>query len=349
MRAKPAYGLEIVSRLHQPGHGKVIFLGKDEPRSERMLAFQFYIREDAESRFITSAVKYPANFSAAMSKSVEPIDGQTAEVLHEFQRVLDGDAARVFPNGSIERRFLRYHTARRVSSPLSLIYLLERYDWTVWRLVCINTAKPKVVRYKAVCMPAGGSPLPLLLCCVAVAAQREAVPTAAKNNFSIQIVEGDGAINSIRLHRGHEPLVRLATAEGKPISGATVTFLLPATGASGSFGDGGLSLTVTSAENGTAAGRGLRPNGIAGQFSIRVIASWNGLAASAILTETNAEPTPHAGRSKKIAIAAAIAGAAIGGVAAAVAQKSGSGSPSSTGSSAPGSISSGTPIIGPPH
>lgn len=198
-------------------------------------------------------------------------------------------------------------------------------------------------------MPTGGLPLPMLLCCVALAAQQKAVPTAAKNDFSIKIVEGDGAINSIRLHRGHDPLVRLVNAEGEPIVGATVTFLLPATGASGSFGDSGLSLTVTTAGDGTAAGRGLRPNGIAGQFSIRVIASWNGLPASATLTETNAEPTTHAGRSKKIVIAAAIAGAAIGGVAAAAAQKSGSSSPSSTASNAPGSISSGTPIIGPPH
>ena len=198
-------------------------------------------------------------------------------------------------------------------------------------------------------MRTGGSLLSLLLYCLALAAQREGAPPAAKEDYSIQIVEGDGAINSIRLHRGHDPLVRLVSAEGKPIGGATVTFLLPATGASGSFGESGLSLTVTTGEDGTAAARGLRPNGIAGQFRIRVIASWNGLPASATLTETNAEPTPHAARSKKIAIAAAIAGAAIGGVAAAAAQKSSSSSSNSTGSSAPGSISSGSPVIGPPH
>ena len=198
-------------------------------------------------------------------------------------------------------------------------------------------------------MRLAGRPLPLLLCCFALAAQQERVLSTSKNQYSIQIVEGDGAINSIRLHRGHDPLVRLVTADGKPIGGATVTFLLPATGASGSFGESGLSLTVTTGEDGTAAARGLRPNGIAGQFRIRVIASWNGLPASATLTETNAEPTAHAARSKKIAIAAAIAGAAIGGVAAAASQKSSSNSSNSTGSTAPGSISSGTPVIGPPH
>jgi hypothetical protein len=201
------------------------------------------------------------------------------------------------------------------------------------------------VRYKAVWMQKGRALLLLLLFCGATPARQVGQPPA-RNGFSIQVVEGDGAINSIRLHRGHDPVVRLVTPEGAPIGGATVTFLLPATGASGSFGDNGLSLTIQTTADGTAAGRGLRPNGIAGPFRIRVTASWNGSPASATLTETNAEPAPHAGRSKKIAIAAAIAGAAIGGVAAAVAQKSGSSSPSSA---APGSISSGTPSIGPPH
>jgi hypothetical protein len=174
-------------------------------------------------------------------------------------------------------------------------------------------------------------------------------PPADTSGFAIQIVEGDGAINSIRLHRGHDPVVRLVTAEGKPITGATVTFLLPATGASGSFGDNGLSLTVQTGSEGTAAGRALRPNGIAGPFRIRVTASVNGSSASATVAETNAEPDPHAGRSKKIAIVAVIAGAAIGGIAAAAASKSGSTSPSPTAPAAPGSISSGTPTIGPPH
>lgn len=198
-------------------------------------------------------------------------------------------------------------------------------------------------------MQTGASILALFLCCVALPASQQMGDPAAKPGLSIQVVEGDGAINSIRLHRGHDPVVRLVNPEGEPIAGATVTFVLPATGASATFGDSGLSLTVPTAADGTATARGLRPNGIAGQFQIRVIASWNGSPASATLTETNAEPAPHAGRSKKIAIVAVIAGAAIGGVAAAAAQKSGSNSSSSSASATPGSINSGTPTIGPPH
>ena len=200
-------------------------------------------------------------------------------------------------------------------------------------------------------MPAARPPLTLLLCSAGLIAQQQPVSTPAENPPTIQVVEGDGAINSIRLHRGHDVVVRLLDSAGNPVSGATVTFLLPATGPSGSFGDSGLSLTVPTGADGSAAGRGLRPNSIAGQFHIRVIASWNGSPASATLTETNVEPDPHAGRSKKIAIAVVIAGAAAGGVAAAASHKSSpsAASSSSTATSAPGSISSGTPSIGPPH
>lgn len=202
-------------------------------------------------------------------------------------------------------------------------------------------------------MHAARAPISLLLCCAGVIAQEQTAIPAAKSEFTIETVEGNGAINSIRLHRGHDPVVRLMDADGKPIAGATVTFLLPATGASGSFGDGGQSLTVPTGEDGTATGRGLRPNAIAGQFQIRVVASWRGTPESATLSETNVEPDLHAGRSKKIAIAVVIAGAAIGGVVAAASHKSssnsGSTSPGTTTSTAPGSISSGTPTIGPPH
>jgi len=169
-----------------------------------------------------------------------------------------------------------------------------------------------------------------------------AVPT-------IQIVEGDGAINSIRLHHGHDPVVRIVAADGQPIEGATVTFLLPSTGASGTFaGNEGLSLTVQTDQRGIAVGRGLRPNAVPGQFRIRVNTAWAGSPAAISLTQTNAEPLAHS-HTKTIVIIVAIAAAGAAGAAVAA---SGHGSsnqsnPATTVSS--GSIISGTPTIGPPH
>jgi hypothetical protein len=186
-------------------------------------------------------------------------------------------------------------------------------------------------------------------------AQQTAPAGPPQSGAAIQVVEGDGAINSIRLHRGHDPVVRVVTPDGKPIAGAATTFLLPATGPSGSFGDSGLSLTVTTDARGIAAAHGLRPNGVAGQFRIRVTTSWRGSPAVATLAQTNAEPVVHASHTKTIVILVVVAGAVIGGAAAAVGHSGSSSSSSSSpgatvgGSTAAGSIISGTPSIGPPH
>jgi hypothetical protein len=178
--------------------------------------------------------------------------------------------------------------------------------------------------------------------------QEAALPPVVTVN--IGVVEGDSAINSIRLRRAHEPVVRVVTSGGEPLSGVTVTFLLPATGPSGSFLDGGLSLTTQTDSQGRAVGRGLRPNSIAGQFRIRVTALWHGSQAAATLVQTNAEPAVKSGHSKTIVIVAIIAGAVAGG--AAVAARGGKSSPadSATAATAPaGSISPGAPSFGPPH
>ena len=176
----------------------------------------------------------------------------------------------------------------------------------------------------------------------------------AASGVQIRIVQGDGAINSIRLHRAHDPEVQVVDSDGHPVSGATVTFLLPALGAGGTFQDNGLSLTTQTDEHGMAAGRGLKPNRIAGPFHIRVTTSWRGQPANATLTETNAEPVAKSSSSKKIIIIAVIGGAAAAG---AVVAAHGGGSPGtpagSGGSTAGGSggatITSGSPSFGPPH
>ncbi|MBZ5582325.1 MAG: hypothetical protein LAQ30_09015, partial [Acidobacteriia bacterium] len=82
-------------------------------------------------------------------------------------------------------------------------------------------------------------------------AQSQAPPQPA-SGIRIRIVQGDGAINSIRLRRGHDPVAQIVDSSGEPLSGATVTFLLPATGPSGAFRDGGLSFTAQTDAKGAA-------------------------------------------------------------------------------------------------
>jgi hypothetical protein len=163
----------------------------------------------------------------------------------------------------------------------------------------------------------------------------------------IEVIEGDGAINNIRLHRAKEPVVRVVDPDGHAIPNVAVTFLLPAQGASGTFADGQASLTVMTDADGQAVGRGLRPNGTAGQFQIRVTTSFQGQTASTNISQTNAESAQGGVSSKTILILAAVGGAAAAGAAVALSKgKSSSGTATTTSTGVV--ISPGSPVFGPP-
>jgi len=174
----------------------------------------------------------------------------------------------------------------------------------------------------------------------------------AQSAITIKVVQGDGAINSIRMKRGHDPVVQVLDATGEPLRNATVSFLLPATGPSGTFGESGLSLTVQTDDHGMATGRGLIPNAIEGPFKVRVTASARGDSATATIAQTNAEPAVKTARSKWIVIAAVVGGAAVGGaVLAAKGGKSDTAAGGTTGgvTTGAGTIVPGTPSFGPPR
>jgi len=162
----------------------------------------------------------------------------------------------------------------------------------------------------------------------------------------IEVLEGDGAINNIRLHHAKEPVVRVVDQDGHPIPNVAVTFVLPENGPGGTFADGHSSLTVMTDSNGQAVGHGLRPNGSAGQFQIRVTTSFAGQAATANISQTNAEPAQGGGSSKTILIVALIGGAVAAG--AAVALGKGKSSTGTTQPPAGAVISPGNPSFGAP-
>ena len=172
--------------------------------------------------------------------------------------------------------------------------------------------------------------------------------------LKIDVVEGEGAINNIRLHRAKEPVVRTVDENNQPLSGVSVTFLLPAMGPSGEFPGNVRELAMQTDEKGEAAGKGLVPNQMVGKFQIRVAASYRGGRTNAVISQTNAEPggAANGGSSKKILLIAVIGGAVAGGVALAASRGSGSTSPSQpAGPQNPVGIviTSGTPALQPPH
>lgn len=178
-----------------------------------------------------------------------------------------------------------------------------------------------------------------------------AMCSAQAEGLKLVVVEGEGALNSIEARRAKEPVVRVEDEEGRAVAGAAVNFILPAQGAGGYFDGREASLTVTSGAGGIAVARGLKPNNVAGPFTIRATASSGGRTASATIHQTNVAPVVTRGNGKKIALLAIIGGAAVGGVVAATRGGSGAapgGNAAVSGSSGT-TVQSGTPVFGPPR
>lgn len=168
--------------------------------------------------------------------------------------------------------------------------------------------------------------------------------------LKVVIVEGDGAINNIRQHRAKEPVVQVLNQNSMPVDGASVTFLLPDSGPAGEFGGGVKMLAVVTNDQGMATGRGFTPNTTAGSFEIRVVASYMGEMADAVVHQTNAQQAEGGGSGfpKKYLLLGLIGGAVAAGVAIAAAGHGSS--PASTAAGGAGIvISAGTPVFQPPH
>ena len=142
----------------------------------------------------------------------------------------------------------------------------------------------------------------------------------APKKLNIVIVEGDGAINNVRQRIVREPIVQVEDENRRPIAGATVTFLLPQTGASGTFTNGSRVLMVVTDAKGQAVMRGMTPNDVGGALRINVSASYQGQTASTSFTQTNIAGAGASGAASsglsiafKVAALAAVVGAAVVG------------------------------------
>ena len=185
-----------------------------------------------------------------------------------------------------------------------------------------------------------------------VAAQEPATP----GKLNLVIVEGEGAINNIRQRTSRETIVQVQDENHKPIAGAAVVFLLPNDGPGGVFASGSKTASVVTDASGRATMPRLTPNNNAGQFQIRVHASYRGQEADAAISQSIAAGAPvapaHTGLSGK-AIAIIVGVAAAGAVGAAVGLSGGgkSSTPTPTPPTTPtGTISLGSgATLGPPQ
>jgi len=170
---------------------------------------------------------------------------------------------------------------------------------------------------------------------------------------TIKVLEGNGAINNIARRTAYPPVVQVLDGSGQPLAQVLVTFVVPAVGAGGRFGDSGTVLNVVTDSEGKATARGLVPNNVAGSFEIRVTAAYRGQTARATITQTNASPIKSSSNNtRKLLVIGLIAGGAAGGLLAATSGGGGESGPAARPPAAEpprGVVTPGQPGFGPPQ
>ena len=113
-------------------------------------------------------------------------------------------------------------------------------------------------------------------------------PMPESEGLTIEILDGEGALNNIRQRTAREPIVQVEDKNHKPVAGALILFAIQSGpgGASGSVA-GATSFSVRTGADGKAQLKGLKPNNLAGEFTIVVTATAGALVATAIIHQRN--------------------------------------------------------------
>ena len=177
--------------------------------------------------------------------------------------------------------------------------------------------------------------LAILICVFMVVASGVAAPQDGA--LKVVVVRGSNGANVVSLPA--KPIaVRVTDRNDRPISGATVVFTAPASGAGGDFANGTNPVIVFTDAQGLATAPQYRANSNAGAYQILVRAAYMSQVASASIEQTNVV----AQKSHKAIIIAALAG---GAAAVAFAAKGGGGSSEPNTPSTPPPVSPTLPTI----
>jgi hypothetical protein len=157
--------------------------------------------------------------------------------------------------------------------------------------------------------------LAVLICLFMAVASAVAAPQDL--GLKVVVLRGSNAANVIS--QPAKPIaVRVTDRNDRPISGATVVFTAPSSGAGGDFANGTNPVIVFTDSQGLAAAPQYRANSNAGAYQILIRAAYMSQVASASIEQTNVT----AQKSHKAIIFAALAG---GAAAVAFAAKGGGG------------------------
>lgn len=182
-------------------------------------------------------------------------------------------------------------------------------------------------------------------------------PAVRQQNFTVRIIRGDNAVNNISTQTAEDPIVEVRDSAGNPLADVSVTFFLPESGPSATFGGGATILGTITDNTGRATGMGLTPNDVQGQFQIEVQASFQDRTVTTNITQRNTLTGTlegGGGGSSTAIVILGVVGAAAAGLGFALARRSdgGGGGGGTTPPPQPTPtirITPGDPTVGPPQ
>lgn len=135
--------------------------------------------------------------------------------------------------------------------------------------------------------------------------------------LNLRVVEGEGSVYSIGARATRGITVEITDELARPVTGATVSFMLPDSGPSGTFSDGQRSVIAISNAEGRATVWGMQWNRTPGTVEVRITALKGKVRAGTISTQylsdkVAAAPSGRSGRLKKYLIIAGVAAGAAG-------------------------------------
>ena len=136
-------------------------------------------------------------------------------------------------------------------------------------------------------------------------------------NLNIAVLQGEGAANRAGGRASEDATVRVEDQNQKPVTGATVVFTLPTSGATGEFEGGSTTATLVTDAKGVASvpARNLKINDVSGTMQILVNVNYRGVTANGLITEFTVAPNgvTHSKKTGKVLlILGLVAGAAAG-------------------------------------
>ena len=180
------------------------------------------------------------------------------------------------------------------------------------------------------------------VCCALVFCAPVRAQTDEQPKFQLVVIRGEDAQNNIKKGRATKAVVEVRDRNNKPVGGIAVLFLLPDSGAGGSFVGGAQTASVSTNSVGQAVVT-YKPNNVTGNFNMKASVKSGNSETSVNIPQTNIAGAAAAVSTTAIVLIVVAAGVGIG-LGVGLTRGGGSSNPATTVTLTPGG-----PVVGAPR